>query len=665
MKKLNVRNTFLILGLTVLFSVLLLSNDKQVYAATKVEINSVDYYNENIVINNDSNTKFYFATDTEAANNKWDVIPADSGSTTTIDFSWLSASAENYLMVKGNADTDPVRLIIRKKPEKLNISINYTDMDKLSSTASIASIVNIMSTEGTGSDPIDFSDLEWRKGDNGQWQSSSTLTVSMLNKFLIRGTYVYFRICAVNDNMSGTYYPDGSNGRRFSDPQKIRIVAKTASMVYGIDGEKFTAAIGYGKEYKVTVTYPGSVTASSDWIQVTDRTSTVPLATLANCVTHSIGDTNASIIHDGETVAFPEMLIQVRKYATDKAASSKITNISLDSQRTLTKPVIKGVPADDAVATGDDNIYVSYGGNQYLTLYVPLASTTLPYEYCVVKPGSTFNLSKLSWTTITKGTGVKVLASKAVDGGILYIRQKEIKYKAATDTSNAVAYELASTYETFNINYPAVPAVEKTSLTYVKGYPAPLVFNVQLNVNGKLPYETAISSIKLGTKEIGFTSESYTLPSDSTVQCLKVTLNGDDVKLLANCSIKPLTITFANGTVNKISVKLTVKSPTLAGSLIASAAKGTASGTTAVTVSSVVGSGDSLVYIVSSSAVSGKYIEDTIASGNYHAFTSGADIAVTAGQYVTVYEISTTSMSDAASNIKDYKCIQITSDLIQ
>ena len=58
------------------------------YGASSVTIDTVDYKEENIIVNNKGNSRIYFATENEAARNSWEVIPADDNEddTTSIDF---------------------------------------------------------------------------------------------------------------------------------------------------------------------------------------------------------------------------------------------------------------------------------------------------------------------------------------------------------------------------------------------------------------------------------------------------------------------------------------------------------------------------------------------------------------------------------------------------
>lgn len=666
-----------------LFSVFITpKNTAYAATATAVRVVSVEYYEEQIIVLNNGNSKIYFATEVEAAKDDWEAVNSDPGMFTMIDISWLSPTIDNILVIRGEEDKTQSRVIIGERPLKLEININYADIDKMKLTDSIAPLVNIMTSVGNGSSPVTFDDLEWKKGISGQWTSTRNLTVGLLSKYLVKGTYLYFRLRALDDAVTFTYngapvdfnlerivgipggirrfenltpitigtdYPDGTAGRRFSNEVKVKIAKKSTAMVYGIDGERFTAEIKYGKEYRVTV---GSGSPSA-WVQVTDRaTKTIPLTTILN-----------SSSYDGtiKSKAFPAMTIEIRDYATSKSASSKITEISLNAQRTLDQnAVVVGKAPADAVAKKDTNLYVSYNGNKNMVIAIPLASPDLPYEYCIVKKGETLDLNRVVWTSVTKGTDVKILASKAVEGGMLYIRQKEIQSEEATYNSPAVAYELASTYVTHPISYPSIPEIVDASYTFTKGYSGDVTFTAELNVAGKLPFETAIKNIKLGTKDILFTA----VPSVDAagINYLTITLKKESLATLTNCYARPITINYMNGTVDKTSVKLTIQSPIPAGSLTITNAKGTTAGTTAFTMVTSKGTGNSWYYVVGDAEIKGINTQDTIASitsltATSFTATTVDNVTTAANQYLTIFEV------DASGHIVKYKSIQITADL--
>ena len=659
-KSIHFRTSFIV-GLIIMSIGLIIHVDRPVYAATTIKIQTVNYYDESIQVKNGTNSKIYYADEASAKKNDWEVIPVDAGLYTTIDTSYMLPAIENAILIKGDVETGVSRILVKQKPLKLSVTINYSYLDQMLSTDTIAPLVNIMTSEGTGKTPIDFNDLEWKKNATGQWTDSQYLTVDKLEKYLVKGTYLYFRIKANNDVASGSYYPNGLNGRRFSDEVKLRIEKMAPPAVYGIDGSKMKADIKAGKEYRVTEVYPdGTVAASSGWIKVTNKAITqTPLETIANDVTPRNVDASSNVIdYDGKTIAFPQMKIEVRNYATSKLAASKISEILLNPQRSISNNIIEGVPAADAIANGDDNIYVYYNGNQNLVIYTPSASTDLPYEYCVTKKGESFSFDRAAWTVITKATGVKILPSKAVDGGTLYVRKKEIKYKAATATTDAVAYALASTYVSTKINYPSIPVITKANLNYMKGYGIPLKITVKLNDKNKVAYETALRSIKLGAKDIRFTTSILPSSTEPTVSIMTITLNEEDIKATTNCTNRALAITFMKGTVDKTSVLISIVNPTSSASLNITAEKGDSIGTTKLTVTGSLDVNNTWVYDIGTSLVAGKNTVDTLPSTVGSPFASGDNITVLLGQYITIYEI------DSNRKIIKYKCILITPSLI-
>lgn len=662
-------------------------------ADTAVRVASVEYYEEQIIVLNNNNSKIYYATEAEASKNNWEVINADPGLFTMIDFSWLSQSTNYILVVKGDNDITQTRIMIGKKPNKLEISINYSNMESLAKDDTIATMVNIMSDVGDGLYPITFDDLEWKKGTTGQWQTTRTLTVGLLEKYLVNGTYLYFRIRALDDVVEATYnnvplslnderllgieggirsygdpgkfklvgqnpdgtgtvdYPDGINGRRFSNEVKVRVAKQSAPMVYGIDGDEFTAEIKYGKEYRIAVDNG----APSDWVQVTDRlVKELPLLTMLNDTKQNPGNNITGEVKDHE---FPAMTIEIRDYATSKSAASKITSTKLIKQRTLDQSLLITRAIQDDSLTNNNNIYISYNGNKNLIIQIPSANPDLPYEYCVFKDGESFNMARASWSSLTKGTEVKVLSSKAVEGGTLYVRKKEIPSKKATSTKAAVDFELASTYVTHKIKYPSMPEIVDATYTFTKGYSEDITFTVTL---GSDPFETSIKTIKMGTRDIEFTPENI---ESGGVKTIKVTLKKESLASMTNCNNRYIYIYYTKGSVDKTSVKLTIQNPTPAGGLTVSIDEGSSLGTTTFTVVSAKGVNNTWVYIVGDNVIDKINTQDTLASKtsitpiNIPGVTV-ENINVNLDKYLTIFEV------DKDGYIIKFKCIQITSEMI-
>ncbi len=658
--------------------------DQKAYAAVSaVKVCAVSYVDESVLVFTNENTRIYYATEADASKNNWDVVNVNTGEEiAVIDISWMSANTENILKIKGDGDATQSRIIVKRIPQKLEVTIDYSSIDSLDPDDNIGQLVNIMASEGDGISPITFQDLEWRKGENGRWMDTQFLTRELLESYQAKGTYVYFRIKPVDavvkanvdiSSLVSTYaytkpnlgitsvtsYPNGTEGRRASNEVKLRIAKKTILPVSGVDGEDFTVSIKYGQEYRVSV----NGGTPSNWTQVTDRSAKdIPLATI-------VKDPSMDGLAFGKE--FKQMVIEIRQYATAKAPASKINSINLSAQRKITGNVVEGKVPSNADAS-DKNIYITYNGSTDLSVTIPSASELTPYEYCVVKQGSTFDLERTSWTPISKSASVKILASKAPDFSTIYIRMKEIKYKAATSTKPAVAFELASTYKTFSVGFPAVPTANKATYTYTKGYSADIVIPFVLNVTGKLPFETEPLSIKLGTKEVPF---EYTTTATGTldpniIYTMNITIKAATLDDLANCSARALYIYFKNGTVDKTSVKLTIKNPTAASSLTATIKQGTNPGTTAFDMVTKKPATSNWVFFVSNAVVADVNKEDTISlvAANAGVTTAsvinvtgdGADnIAVTAGKYLTIFEI------DGTNHILKYKSYQINTDKIK
>ncbi|MDF2906205.1 MAG: hypothetical protein K0R34_1526 [Herbinix sp.] len=662
MMRKNLSMKLVLLLVLVVFGIISVPRQESLAATTAVQVCAVSYSDESVLVFTNGNSKIYYGSEMDAARNNWDVIEVDplTERIAVIDISWLSSNVESILMVKGDENATQSRIIIKEKPSKLEVSINYSQLDTLDDDDNIGPILNVMSTEGTADDPLSFDDLQWKKGDDGRWISSDFLTKRVLENYLIRGTHLYFRVAPMDDIVDakngaiqadiserimnfpylfddftditfGTDYPDGTEGRRASGEVRLKIAKKAILPVTGIDGEDFKVDIKYGQEYRVTTT-SGSAISVYGWTKVTDRSvKKLPISTM-------IGGTRDGLFAGS---SFPEMVIEIRNYSTSKASSSKVTETHLDAQRILPGSIIAEA-APLGVSTADKNIYISYNGTKNLNIQIPSASEDNPYEYCVVRQGYSFNLEKASWSSITKGTMIKILSSKAVDYSTLYIRQKEVKYQAETDTESAVSYKLASTMQTFNVNYPSIPTAVKTTYIYTKGYPTTIFIDVTLNVIGKMPYETKLKYIKLGTKDVPvdkvIITPSITSGIDpNQVYTMRIILQGEPLKLMTNCTARVLGIYYENGTVDKTSSKLTIKSPTAALKLTTTVLPGIAVNTTAVTVVNPVGVNNHFVYAIGNKAVAGLNMEDQFTTGL--SFTNGMDILINAGDYLTIYEL--------------------------
>lgn len=631
-----------LLCLGLVFVIVFLYKNSMAYGASPVTVNTVDYKEENIIVNNNGNQKIYFATENDAARGVWDVIPADSpdgSGTTTIDFSWVSPTNDQIIMIRGeDINLPPSRVILKARAKRLEVSINYEKLSSLSKNDTIASLLNIMSTEGTAANPIKYSDLEWRKGSSGSWRDTSALTVAQLEKLQIRGADLYFRIKAVNDVTVGGKSPDGTNGRRVSSEVRLKITAQTTPASVNVDGEKFTVQLKYGKEYRISY---GSY--QSGWIRITNKsTKEVDLKEMVN---NQYNGLTAS-------TKFPKMKIEVRDFATTSKPASKIVEININEQKTLSGMFVGG-DAPQNPSQSDTNIYLAYNGSSAVTITIAAASSSNPYQYCIIKPGETFDLKKTTWYTVTKNSGFKLLSSRVPEGSIIYVRKR-----ASKDTKTSTV-ELATTCLSHVVSYPAVPVVEAKNFTFIKGSTENLTFNIKMNTAGKLPFETKITSITYGSNVLDFIcTPSEIVPTNPNIEyTMTVTLNANILNNLPISYSRALVITFGNGTVDKNSVKLAIQNPAAASPLTTSVTKGKTSGTTSIKVLNSVRSGHILVYKITDSKIDNVTTETVVADGI--TFVQEGDIAVTAGKYVTVYEINAST-----KKVSRYSSIRITANQI-
>ncbi len=677
--------------------------EKKAYASAtnEIQVVAVAYSDESIIVKNNGNTKIYFATEADAGRGNWDIIDVTTAELfTVIDFSYLSPNTDNILKIKGNLDSTPARIIIRKRPQKLEVSINYSNYD---TKDTVGELLNIRSTEGYGDKPITIDDLEWKKGADGEWLSSTYLKTALLKRYLLKGTILYFRTAAYNDvadvsgvtgyttaqfrqdvggysykNSFGTLatsnesslafsdatLPDGTEGRRPGSEVRLKINKQDSTPVTNIDGGEFTMGIKYGQEYRISLDGGTTYYPTGGWIKVTDTMSKpIKLKDIlynTKAVTTSYADTV-----DGLTKQFPAMSVDVRDYATSRTASSKIVTTNIPTQRVIPSSAVEGTPS-----TADNNIYVNYNGNKNIIVTIPTATKDYPYEYTVVRSGNTLDLDRATWTEISKNTPVKIAATKAVDDSTIYFRKKEIKYQAQTSTRLQVNFQLASTYATYHVSYPSLPVAPKKTYVYTKGYSGDIEIVVQLNTVGRKPFEKHVKAVKLGTKDIPFTlvpdlPETTTL-DPSVVNTLTIRLTGTELAKMANCTARTIAIYYDNGTVDKATSKLTIKNPTEAGTLLMNTPiAGSTSSTTLVNIASTIPSTNRLVYAYSTAEITGRKSEDTVDS-SYTALDSTGIIntAGRAGQWLTIYEVTIPATPTDPSYIVRYKSVQLTAAMI-
>jgi hypothetical protein len=312
----------------------------------------------------------------------------------------------------------------------------------------------------------------------------------------------------------------------------------------------------------------------------------------------------------------------------------------------------------------ESEVKITYNGVKNAIMTIPNASTGKPYEYCVVTDPTGFDVENARWTKVTKNTGVNILATKAPDGSTIIVRMMELKYNAKTNTS----LELASTYYGYKLTYPAVPTAESKVYTFIKGYSGDLVINVTLNENGKVPFETGLKYIKLGTKLVPvkevIITDPITDPNNTDKHVMTIIIEKATLESMINCTNKLLYIYYNNGTVDKTSSKLTIKNPSQAPILTVSFKAGTTSGTAFQIAVPKANATNKWYYTTTSAEIKDVYNEDKFADVMTKApgatptelslGTDSADnVLVTSTYWVSVFEV------DASGYIVRYISKQI------
>lgn len=118
---------------------------------------------------------------------------------------------------------------------------------------------------------------------------------------------------------------------------------------------------------------------------------------------------------------FPVSTIDFRTAATDKKPASAVISLQI-----LAQPV---APTNFKVASS--------------TLTISDASKTKPYEYTVLKSGTTIDLTKVSWKKVTNTNSIvikKTGSAATVAGDVIYVRTASVTDKTTKVTTPASAY---------------------------------------------------------------------------------------------------------------------------------------------------------------------------------------------------------------------------------
>ena len=380
----------------------------KIKAAGSITVTSINYIDSTITLKaNAADTELYFS---DYRKKVWDKVPGVLGSDKTIvmDISWIAATRDYVITFKGNASTDVLSVTIPKQVSNLKVSYN-----KSKGTLSFYRTQSRM--------------LQWRKKQSTVWNSVDTNTISSEVGYLCEnGAVIYFRLAPVNG------FGVTNVGYRPSKEVSVTIPKKVSAPVVAIDGSAFNIPAKKNMSYRML----NSDGTATQWINIYSN---------SNLLLHQIA---GKAMYSAEGAARSEVTLQFRSNATSSRQVSKIS--------TITVPIQKGPPDEDA-----NGITLTYTSSKTLSLQVKAASSTVPFEYAVVKKYDTLDYQTAKWTSITSAAEVSLNNKTAPEGAHIYIR-KALKKESDTE-SFALASAEVNISGAEGVSYPETP--EASSLT--------------------------------------------------------------------------------------------------------------------------------------------------------------------------------------------------------
>ncbi|MBR4343151.1 MAG: hypothetical protein IKP88_10705 [Lachnospiraceae bacterium] len=392
-----------ILGLMCLF--IMLSAYGKAFADGAVSVEEINYETSTIKVKLGSGDTTLLISD--GKQKKWEtVISEPEGGYVYLDMSWISATKNYELSLKGDVNTTPVRVTIPMQNK--NFKVTYSPLKGISFSGA-----------------ADGSSIQWKKKESVTWKpfpNNAADFNSTLEGMIAKGATLVFRTAPKNGNGSDP-------GARASKEVTVSIKARASAPVMKIDDQKMTINLKKDMEFRYCDS-TGTPTGNS-WESV-DKNEDRPLNSIAA----------AAMCSGGGTVAGTEVTIQFRMKATDKSQVSNITTVTIPGQKPLT-------------TAAKDSIKLEYTSPSTVGLSVSVATDSAPYEYCIitqkdVEDGVTIdNVKELTWNSISDSKQVTITKSKAGDGSLIYVRKKA-KGKLGEED-----YELASpSYELSKLSYP-------------------------------------------------------------------------------------------------------------------------------------------------------------------------------------------------------------------
>lgn len=502
----------------------------------------VDYQYEEMVIDAGANTVIYYSDNANAT--LWEEAEVDASGTAVFDISWVKPGVTTRVYLKGDKDTLVTARYLNAQ-EKLSAEfvgdISAADVVDVEAwkgvydrypafTSETGYILFFTKNGGAETAYFDVKNIEWKKGNNGNWQPFAELNLGEMNA---KGASLYFRIKAVNDEDTD----DGISGTRYSAEAKVFLQKKAVAPTVNVNNATMSLSIRNGMEYSLNEedwflvpTYSKLATDDSVSVKVEDYdilpTTNQRVSTLA---VPFVLDVDAKKKIDEELVTE-----NPGKYSVEKNEAGEIVGIyvyvrtAAGQRKSASKTERVLVPFAKANPDILNDITVKYQNTKSGTSGLVLTNNTtardgVDYQYAIVDNPDTMTgeeLSELKWSTLKATKTVKVSSSKALTG-------KYLIFRVAAKNKG----ELPSAYQKYpyQIQYDKVTyaAISNTSL-----YPGGVITAVTGNnaISGDITYtwerSDAINGnytvIRTGT---GYESSKYTIQESDIGYYIRVTIS--------------------------------------------------------------------------------------------------------------------------------------------
>lgn len=360
-----------------------------------IALGQVDYDNLTIQIYPGGNSIVYYSTD----KSNWIEVEGEYISNTKsyiMDISWVSSTKDVTLYFKGDVVNTIKSITI---PEQ---------------NTALRAVYNKASSSFTFTNAEDAESFIWRKATDYHWtevdmdESSSSYKnfLADIERLRIKGAKIYIRI----PQMMGD--GNGNIGMRPSKEVAVTITAMEKAPSVKVNSSKLTLNTSTTMEYYSTYT--------SQWVRCSKNMTIEELAPQA-------------LFKNGAT----DVTVMIRKAATSSKPCSKTAYITVPGQSPA--PLIGDITKD----------VTYYYMNDKLILLFNKASASNKYEYTYVKPGVTFDISTVSWRTVTSTKQLTISSRTIPEGSIVYVRSKGID----ASTSKNTEVVLSSAVNSFTVDY--------------------------------------------------------------------------------------------------------------------------------------------------------------------------------------------------------------------